>query len=83
MEPHLGQIPASANKKTIYGVLGLHTLPLGQVMIYTIYTSLLCEDCHPLYVSQVLVVITRRHNVGEVRGINLWQLETVEIIPVR
>ena len=35
MEPHLGQIPASANKKTIYGVLGLHTLPLGQVNIYT------------------------------------------------
>ena len=31
MEPHLGQIPASANRKTIYGVLGIHTLPLGQV----------------------------------------------------
>jgi len=61
MEPHLGQIPASANKKVIYGVLGIHNLPLGQV----------------------LVVITKRHNVGEVRGINLWQLDTVELIPVR
>jgi len=61
MEPHLGQIPASANKKIIFGVLGIHTLPLGQV----------------------LVVITRRQNVGEVRGINIWQVDTVELIPVR
>ena len=32
---------------------------------------------------QVLVVITRRQNVGEVRGINIWQVDTVELIPVR
>jgi len=61
MEPHLGQIPASANRKTIYGVLGIHTLPLGQV----------------------LVVITRKHNANDVRGITLWQLDSVELIPVK
>ena len=43
MEPHLGQIPASANRKTIYGVLGIHTLPLGQVSWSS--TSFLEVDC--------------------------------------
>ena len=61
MEPHLGQIPASANKKSIYGVLGIVNLPLGQV----------------------LVVVTRRVNVGEIRGVNVWQLDSAELVPVK
>ena len=33
LEPHLGQIPASATKKTIYGVVGIVELPLCQFLL--------------------------------------------------
>ena len=52
LEPHLGQIPASATKKTIHGIVGLVELPLChfllvitrkiQVFIYK-YTRLLIQ----------------------------------------
>lgn len=61
MEPHMGQIPSTASKKAIYGILGIANLPLGQV----------------------LIVITRRINVGEVRSVNVWQLDSCELIPIR
>ena len=33
LEPHLGQIPASATKKTIHGIIGLVELPLCQFLL--------------------------------------------------
>ena len=33
LEPHLGQIPASATKKTIHGIIGLLELPLCQFLL--------------------------------------------------
>ena len=33
LEPHLGQIPASATKKAIYGIVGIVELPLCQFLL--------------------------------------------------
>ena len=33
LEPHLGQIPASATKKPIHGIIGLVELPLCQFLL--------------------------------------------------